>query len=977
MADSDNMKLQPQYRLILMGRPRVEILVTSPFGGEWREATIGTNPEAVELLALWVLSRELVAETDIRAEGRAPVAIRSGGEVTRDWLAMCLFPDIFNIECQNARNKLSNVLRYMKNLRVKPLTENARRERGVVRLRFEPEIDVLKLREAARLHRHEEVERLASQPLLEGMAYVWLQEPAIQRVRMRCDIWYLEGLFAIAHELRIQMEDAAKAGRTEDAAAIRAEVIMRLDRAYQRLIPYGDLGACSSRHPLRRLDEAFSKLCWQARYVRLNAPEMLPDLPYDGALPQPLTSFVGRAREKSAVKRLVQPGSLVTIVGPGGSGKTRLAVQIATEMRADTDLCSDGAWFVDLAPGRDTRLVAHTVLTTVNPKAQPMRDPVEALVNFWGQQKALLVLDNCEPLREECASLVRALLTDCPNLSILATSQEAINVEAERVWPIPALAYPDPDRVRASLDLQTFLMEYDAIRLFVTRARMNGIPFSLSGNEEGLTRICMRLEGNPLAIELLAARADLLSVSDMVARLEQPFKLLERGGETHPGRHHTMWNTIDWSYNLLTPAEQRLLVHLAVFVGTWTLAAAEFVCRDEEAGVPEVLELVESLKRKSLVRVERGIENTHRFRLLQLIRDYSLERLSTTATAEMIRGRHLLFYTTFAESLGLDVNAHALENAQQRLQQEWENMQGALDYAVSREDGAHGLRLAGALGRFWYVGGYNRQGTEWLDKLLPLRHPVPVATVAVALMSAGNLALQRHDYDRAFELYTQCLDLQTTDANRAGIMKALGSLGNVAVVRGELEAAKDYYERSLEISRDLGAHRVTSRTLDNLAGLASRSGDLARAIWCHEESLSIFRQERDPESLITTLNNLAYTHLLIPNYLDAVRCLQESLQICLDVDTRHGLLHCLFLCFLLAVKQNHMESAACLLGGEEAHRARLGLPRHPDAATDFKIARDSGIAFLGIERWAALTQQGRSLSLDELIDLARQLLASF
>lgn len=971
MHGGDEASEQPRYRIALMGAPCVQVAAAARSDARWRPAPISTNPKAVELLALWILSRELIPDSLADAEDRGGVRVRIGREVTRDWLAACLFPQIFATDPQTARNQVANALRWLAEFRALPDMKERKRERRVVRLALEAAVDVLELRDAATRRLHEEVERLAEEPLLAGTDYPWMHRPVFQWLRAQCDVWYVGALCAAAQDIIARMERAETEGRP-DNVALRTGATVRLEKAFRRLQSYGDLEGLQEEHPLRQLGRRISALVRRARIFELEAVEAPGALAKPVGLPAPAGSFIGRGVEKAEIRRLLEPGTLVTLVGTGGNGKTRLAIAIASDMCAEAGRFPDGAWFVDLAADHDPARVAHVVLAAVDGGRIPGDDPARSLVDLWRSRRVLLVLDNCEHLLMACSSLASTLLATCPGVAILATSREALQVPNEHAYSLPPLAYPDPERVNASQELRAGLIAYDAVRLFTDRARRSGAPFVLSGHEEAVARLSKRLEGNPLAIELVAARADVLSLQDMLKRLDRPFTLLRRDGSEMPARHQSMWNTIDWSFGLLSGAEHRLFTRLAVFEGTWTLDAAEAVCA-EEAGGADLVDLLQGLTRKCLVQAELGSGDTCRFRLLELVRDYSLDRFLTTPEGPSVRSRHLQFYARFVETPDADLHGDAPERARQRLQDEWPNIRAALDFAVtsSAADAGAGLRLAAALGRFWYTRGHNRQASEWLTTLLAPCTDADGQVYAAGLRAAGNLALQRHDNEQARDLYLRCLRVEERLGNQQGIMNALGSLGNVARALGDLAAAQDFYARSLELSCSLRAHRVTSRTLDNLAALAVKRGDLPSAIQFHEQTVDILRRERDPEILVTALNNLAYTYRCAGEREKAVLLLGESLQACRQTRARHGLLHCLYLHFLLAVDLGNMETAAQLAGGEQAQRDALGIPRHPDAVPDYDAARDRAAQSLGLTPWQAMFDRGAALDLDLLVALAQ------
>jgi predicted ATPase/transcriptional regulator with XRE-family HTH domain len=369
------------------------------------------------------------------------------------------------------------------------------------------------------------------------------------------------------------------------------------------------------------------------------------DLGQPGCLPTPLTSFVGREREIAAISDLMQAGCLpaggcrvVSLIGPGGSGKTRLAIQVA---RLLTPEYRHGAWWVDLSSLRYPALVPDAALRALGMTPAPGQPTMQALISFLRERSLLLLLDNCEHLLEACAHMVAAVLQACPAVCVLATSREPLGVPGEQLWPVPTFSVPAPD---ADLDAES-LLGYDAVRLFLDRARMHRPAFELTGdNAAQVAEICRRLDGIPLAIELAAARVRTMDLQDILARLQHRLRLLASTSALASPRQQTLRASIDWSYNLLSPAECLLLQRLAIFVGGCTLVAAEAVCMDGGLAEEQVLDLLTRLVDRSLVVAEGG-----RYLFLETIREYALERLIDTGAAEALRERHAAY---FADYLG-------------------------------------------------------------------------------------------------------------------------------------------------------------------------------------------------------------------------------------------------------------------------------------------------------------------------------------
>src|ERR671916_121532 len=367
----------------------------------------------------------------------------------------------------------------------------------------------------------------------------------------------------------------------------------------------------------------------------------IPERPPNN-LPSELSSFVGREEELAEVKRLLENGRLLTLTGSGGCGKTRLALAVAREL---VEGFEDGVWLVELASLADPSLVPQVVAFTLGVREQPGRSLTETLSDYLSSKKMLLVLDNCEHLIEACATLAEALLRSCPELRVMATSREALGITGEVAWHVPSLSLPD---VRRLPDIES-LPRYESARLFVERAAAVKQTFTLTDqNAVAVAQVCYRLDGIPLAIELAAARAKVLSVEQIADRLNDPFGLLSAGGRTAMPRHRTLHATMDWSHELLPDEERALFRRLSVFAGGFSLEAAESVCAGEELERDEVLELLSHLVDKSLV-VAREVSGEARYRLLETVRQYAREKLSESDEAELLRERHAGFYLALAE----------------------------------------------------------------------------------------------------------------------------------------------------------------------------------------------------------------------------------------------------------------------------------------------------------------------------------------
>ena len=561
-------------------------------------------------------------------------------------------------------------------------------------------------------------------------------------------------------------------------------------------------------------------------------------------LPIPLTSFVGRTAAMTAVKRLLTPAPqaarLLTLSGAGGSGKTRLAIQVATDL---IDRFAHGVWWVELAALTDGAQVASAVARALGINAAPTVPVLDAITNFVGDKALLLVIDNCEHLIDGAAHLATALLRHCPNLQMLTTSREALNVTGETLWPVPTLSLPDPQQ----MGLTDLLLQFECIRLFFERATAVQPGFQLTlANAPAVIEICTRLDGIPLAIELAAARVNVLPVEQIAARLTGTlgarFDLLTKGNRTAQPRQQTLRAAIDWSYDLLDEAERRLFRLVAVFRGGFTLDALEQVVNAPVmAGLstlPALLDLLTQLIDKSLVIVEQQ-QGQSRYRLLETLREYALEQFPTQGEWHAIQQRHALCFLAWAEQAA----PHLLETQQQtwlnHFEVEQANLRAALDYLFTSAAYEPAMRLAVAMGRFWGARGYMREGRAWFEKLLAQRadaapesaapESVAPATVAKALNAAGFLSFRQSDFAEALALFTQGLALFQQLEDAPGMAETLQNLASVEIPQGKFALAQQHLEQSLALCQQLQDDYGIARVQQHLGHLAYDQDRLAEA----------------------------------------------------------------------------------------------------------------------------------------------------
>jgi predicted ATPase/DNA-binding winged helix-turn-helix (wHTH) protein len=607
-------------------------------------------------------------------------------------------------------------------------------------------------------------------------------------------------------------------------------------------------------------------------------------------LPAELTSFVGRRRELAELHRLLTGSRLLSLTGAGGVGKTRLAVRLVSDLVSEFP---DGAWLIDLAPLTARDLIAQTIATVVGVRESAQRSVRDALAEYLRSRELLLVFDTCEHLIDDSAELAEALLRDAPALRIVATSREALGVPGEIVYRVPSLSVPE---ALASLSAEA-LAACEATQLFVERAIAIDQGFRAHADNAGsIARICRRLDGIPLAIELAAARVVVLSPEQIEARLQDRFRLLTGGTRTAVARQRTLEATVEWSYELLPEVERVLLSRLSVFPASWTLEAAENVCGGDGIDTKDMLDLLSRLVNKSLVMLDSDVAGERRYRFLETVRQYARERLVQADAADRLRDRHFEFF--FHEFRGVlpILRHHGQVACLRRLRVEQENVRAALEWALASPALAeNGVELAGALFWFWTKRGLLEEGRGWLERalavavhgrsslraraLIGLAHmyhfqgrsfEAPIAealtlgrqesdawTVSFALFMQALAAFECGDYEeataRALEA-REAADLGDEPVQHCG---PLMILANIAVANGDHERAQQLYDRSIEMARRTGETWSLGILLPLTAGLRILRGDFHGACAGIAEAMALGQELDDPRGIAWSLEVLA------------------------------------------------------------------------------------------------------------------------
>lgn len=558
-------------------------------------------------------------------------------------------------------------------------------------------------------------------------------------------------------------------------------------------------------------------------------------------LPVQLTSFIGRTREKREVTRLLATTRLMTLTGPGGCGKTRLALEI---VRTQLDTYPDGVWFVEFASLDQPELVARAVAAVLDVQEVPTQSLTETLARFLKSKNLLLVLDNCEHLVDACARLADALLGACPDLRIVATSREPLRVIGELTWQVPSLILPDP-RHPPPLDE---LIQYEAVRLFVERATAVFPPFTLSAeNAQAVVQVCFRLDGIPLALELAAARVKFLKVEHIAARLDDRFSLLTTGSRTALNRQQTLRATIDWSYDLLPEDTRILFRRLSVFAGVFTLNEVEQVCLDEPLTPRAGLDLLARLVDRSLVSVDQQPAE-ERYRMLETIREYARQRLDEAGETVRMQARHRDWYIELVERA--NPNLWSAEQIQwlDRLETSHDNLRAALAWCVAH-DPQSGLQLASALSHFWIVRGYLSEGQEWLEKLLATASQ-RTRLRAYALLCEASVCFRFGSVDTIDGLLFESLAIYKGLGDKEGSSRVTQFLGGIKAINGTFSEAKAWFEAGLKSAREADFRPGIATATHFLGIVAMFEGDYEQAGELFAESLKLF-QELDDQANVS------------------------------------------------------------------------------------------------------------------------------
>ena len=711
-------------------------------------------------------------------------------------------------------------------------------------------------------------------------------------------------------------------------------------------------------------------------------------------LPRPLTDFIGREKEIQQVEQLVSSARLVTITGPGGVGKTRLAIQVAEALVSQF---RDGVWWVELAALFETFVsrngelahkqdapilevgIAELVQTDPVPQAvaKALRIPdssslsvLEGIVEHLQEKQLLLILDNCEHLIESCAALVERVLGDCPEVTILATSREALGVPGEKAWLLPSLSLPAQG---LSLGIRD-IIQSEAVSLFIERAA-DVIPGFQPSDLEAPTiaQICLRLDGIPLAIELAAARVNLLTAQEIAARLDSRFSLLTGGRRTALPRHQTLQAAIEWSQDLLSEAERILFRRLSVFAGSFTLEAAEAICANHEIRSDKVLTLLGRLVDKSLLNVEPAPqypELSTRYRFLDTIHSYGQLKLDEAGETKWMRDQRASYYLRLAEAAEPELRGPKQLTWITRLKEEHNNLRAVLQWALDTNDSEGALRLVGSLWRYWWMQSHHNEGREWLEKVLSLPGIQSPPLRAKALNGAGILARGQGDFEKASTFLNECLVIQRSLKDKNGVANVLNSLGILAHLQGDYNQAIDHYQECLEYRREIGDTRGIAASLHNLSMIYQEKGDFAQAEDLLNESLTLSLEVKDTRNIAATQLQLGYIMYELEKTVQAEDLFRKSMVTLKDLGGRNDIIECLEGFAGVAALLKQPRRGARLLAAAQAQRDVIGIPVARYQQTRYKHIVESVADQLDPQTLEFCRAEGRVMSLEEAIEYA-------
>jgi predicted ATPase len=756
------------------------------------------------------------------------------------------------------------------------------------------------------------------------------------------------------------------------------------------------------------------------RLYQVNAPDLQQDFPaiksldaQPNNLPAQLTSFIGRAKEKTEATALLANTRMLTFIGPGGTGKTRLSLQLADEQ---LDQFKDGVWFIELAPIMDSAYMISAVASTFGLREVQGVPLLNIVMDYLRGKQLLVVLDNCEHLVEACAKLANQLLHECPKLKIIASSREALGISGETVYRVPSLSMPAPGGIPAAGDSGlSKILEYESTRLFVERATKAEPRFHLTeDNASFVAQICSRLDGIPLAIELAAARVKLFSPQQIAERLDDRFKLLTGGSRTALPRQQTLRALIDWSYQTLNETEQRALRRLATFSGGWTIEAAEAVIGESEA-----FDGLAGLVNKSLVNVEEQ-NGASRYRFLETIRQYAMDKLLESDETISARDNHLNYYSKFAEYLDEKLRDERKKRWIDQFELENDNFRSALRWSSER-DPRGALKLIWSLTDFWLASGRLEEGQIWCKMALSAaENSLPITPEmenlrARALHCFAGLANNHGEHHKAVEAIEKAIVIFRQLGDTELLARSLMVLGTASGFSGDIKKAFDSLHESEKVSREMGhkfelawALMSLSMILFETRGIEARNeidaymqetivllqevkhpwgnyfskeylarqafvrGDIVTARMYANEVLVAYQEAGSTLLATNYKSNMAHALRRIGNLAEAIPLYRETISTYQNLGHRGAIAHQLECFAFIAIRQEQGERAVQLLSAADGLRERSNSRRTPQEQMEYdKQIVDLRVG-LGEEIFTQCWNEGKSMTMEQAIELAMQ-----
>ena len=740
----------------------------------------------------------------------------------------------------------------------------------------------------------------------------------------------------------------------------------------------------------------------QKEFPALRALDVFPN-----NLPLQLTSFIGRERELGEIQQMLASTRLLTLTGPGGTGKTRLSLQIGEKLLSSF---ADGIWIAELASLTDPSSLPQTIAGIFGLRELPNMSLTNIVTDYLRAKKLLLILDNCEHLVKACAKLADQLLHACPQLKIIASSREALGVAGETIYHVPSLSLPDFTQVTREA-----LMDSESVRLFVERATASQSKFRLTDqNASAVAQICTRLDGIPLALELAAARITVFSPEQIAYRLNDRFKLLTGGSRTALERHQTLRALIDWSYDSLSEEEQRLFRQLSVFAGGWTFEAAEAVC----VGL-DVLDLLTQLINKSLVMVDEQANET-RYYLLETIRQYGHNKMLEAGESEQVRNLHLEFFLRFAEQAGSHYNSFQEREWMSRLEAYYDNLRAALDWALE-QDVLIALRLATVLSPYWSRHGREAEGNRILSEALVRFKTLPKAigeperqriTLQVKALGAIEvLSFAYGDFITSLKVAEEVIELSRRIGEKQTLSEALSYLGVVRAFLGEKKISTSMAEEALTLARGIGDRVSLGLALMNMAGViamtegdpqkirayseegigllkeagaqwgvamssfgagifAARQGNYTEALSQFEASIPVFTELGDKHRINMAYSEIGHVERRQGHFKQAKLNYHKTLLEWQRLGHRAAIAHELECLAMIAKAEEVEQRAAILFGAAEALRESIGLPMTPLEHMEYKREVNDLRANMDEDAFKKAWVEGRALTLEQAIALA-------